>query len=332
MLLFAAASAFAIAAPEVCAAGAAAAGRQDYAAAEPLLARCVESPAAPLEAFLTLAGIYQVRRNADAVYRIVAKGIARFPAEKRFYLTAGTHEAREGRFEEAVKTLSEAARRWPGDSKIAALLAGAHFGLGKQHLDAGRNAEAVEHLRRTAPDDTEAQINLGRALHNLLRYTEAAEVFTRLAEANAPLAKFHRGLARYSLGEFDAAIADLTADIAYPPALHIRGLAYHSRGEFDKALADLDAAALKVPESAAVHYARARALVQLGRHAEAEPALRRAMALDPEDPAPINTLVAVLLKLGRHEEAKPLRGQAAELARRRRSAAPGEIRFESFRR
>jgi Flp pilus assembly protein TadD len=83
-----------------------------------------------------------------------------------------------------------------------------------------------------------------------------------------------------------------------------------------------------MPRNAQAWHARARALVQLERLPEAEKSLRTAMELDPADPAPVNALVSVLIRLGRAEEARPLAAKAATLARERRSADPGEIRFE----
>jgi hypothetical protein len=46
----------------------------------------------------------------------------------------------------------------------------------------------------------------------------------------------------------------------------------------------------------------------------------------------VNTLVTVLMRLDRADEARPLAKKAATLARERRSADPGEIRFEPARR
>jgi Flp pilus assembly protein TadD len=84
-----------------------------------------------------------------------------------------------------------------------------------------------------------------------------------------------------------------------------------------------------MPENAQAWHSRARALVPLERLEEAEKSLRRAMDLDPTHPAPVNALVGVLIRLDRAGEAKPLAAKAAALARERRSAAAGEIRFES---
>jgi tetratricopeptide (TPR) repeat protein len=326
---------------DVCHTGAEALNARDLKRAEVLLERCVQQDSATVESYLMLCGLYQLQQDSQGLYRVALEGLKKFPDEKRFYLTVGTHEARQKRYEEAVETLAGALRRWPQDSKLKSLLASSHFAQGSQLLDKGQNEAAVKHLEAAAalaPDDVEAQLNLGRALHNLLRHTEALAAFDKALalDPSLPLVHFHRGLSLYSLGEFDASAKELAKEIErnpdYPPAHLVRGLSLLATADWSGALADLEIAATKMPDSAKAQYSRARALVQLGKIAEAEEGLRKAAALEPGDPAPLNTLVTVLMRLGRTEEARRLAARAAEVARDRRTADPGEIRFESFRR
>ncbi|MGH9630664.1 MAG: tetratricopeptide repeat protein [Bryobacteraceae bacterium] len=328
-------------AADPCRAGAEAVQRRDLARAEQLLKRCLETQPAQVEPYLQLCGVYQMQNNPNALYRTANEGLTKFPQEKRFYLTVAAHDGRNERYERAIENLEKGFRRWPEDDKIKSLLASSHFARGTELLDAAQNEAAVEHLQRAtdlAPSDVDAHLNLGRALHNLLRNTDALAVFNRVIELSPalPLARFHRGLSLYTLGEFERAIDDLNKEIAtnpgYPPAHLIRGLALLGNAEWDKALADLDLAAARMPGNAKAQYARARVLVQLGRLEEAETDLRKAMKLDASDPAPLNTLVTVLLRLDRADEARTLAQKASKLARARRTADPGEIRFESFRR
>jgi tetratricopeptide (TPR) repeat protein len=309
--------------------------------AEASLKQCIQASPAPLDAYLQLCAVYQFQQKPDALYQTAMEGLKRFPQEKRFYIAAGTHEGQLRRYDQAIHILEEGYRLWAEDEKIRSLLASSYFARGVELLDATQNQAAAENLRRAtqlAPDDVEAQLNLGRALHNLLRNTEALAAFERVIalNANLPLARFHRGLSFYSLGEFDKAIQDLTleidANLEYAPARLVRGLALMATGEWERALFDVDAATASMPENPKAHYSRARTLIQLGRLEDAEASLRKAVALDAFDPAPVNTLVTVLLRLNRGSEAEPLARRAAELSRDRRSANPGEIRFESFRR
>jgi tetratricopeptide (TPR) repeat protein len=320
-----------------CKTGIDAATRGELAMAEPALKECVGSARAPLEAFLMLAGIYQSRRDAEGVYRVVSEGMKRYPDEKRFYLTAGAHLGRERQFDDAVRVLSAAEKRWPGDEKIRELLASALFARGSAALDAGEDLRAVEDLRRAvllAPEDVEALMNLGRARHNLARYEEALEAFDRVAklQPGVPLLRFHRGMSYYALGDFERAVADLDAqlsvDDSYAPGYLVRGLARLSKGEDEPAAQDLARATAALPGNAAARLGLGRALLRLRRLEEAETHLRAAMKFDPEDPAPVHTLVTVLSRLDRREEARELAKTAADLAKRRRTAAPGEIRFE----
>ena len=101
-----------------------------------------------------------------------------------------------------------------------------------------------------------------------------------------------------------------------------------SNGDWENALKDLEVASAGMPSNPTAHYGRARALLHQGKLDAAETALRKVMELDPSDPAPVNTLVSVLLRLHRPEEARALATKAATLARDRRTAARGEIRFE----
>jgi Flp pilus assembly protein TadD len=83
-----------------------------------------------------------------------------------------------------------------------------------------------------------------------------------------------------------------------------------------------------MPDNAQALHSQGRALVQLGKFEKAEASLRKAIALDPADPAPVNALVTVLFRVDRGEEARLLAKKAAELALRKRSAEPGQIQFK----
>jgi tetratricopeptide (TPR) repeat protein len=301
------------------------------------LQQCLAARPAQVEPYLWLCALHQARQDSSALYQTARQGLDKFPHERRFYLTVGTQDAREKRYDAAIDVFEQAYRRWPDDAPIRSLLASSHFARGTELLDAADSEAAAKHLRRAtelAPEDVEAHLNLGRALHNLLQNTEALAAFDRVIELQpaAPLAFFHRGMTYHSLGEFDRAIEDLNRSIAappeYPPAYLVRGLALLAVARWEPALSDLETAAARMPRNAQAWHGRGRALVQLDRLPEAEKSLRLAMELDPADPAPVNALVGVLMRLGRAEEARPLAAKAAALARERRSADPGEIRFE----
>ena len=193
-----------------------------------------------------------------------------------------------------MNTFEQAYTRWPDDAKLRSLLASAHYALGTELLDGGKNDLAVTELRRAselAPGDIEAQMNLGRALHNALHHSEALKSFNQVIAGNSstPLLRFHLGMTFYALGDFDKAIADLTQEIetnpAYPPARLLRGLAYIANADWERANADLTIASTAMTGNANAHYGYARTLVHMSKLSEAEVALKKAMEADPTDPA-----------------------------------------------
>jgi tetratricopeptide (TPR) repeat protein len=328
-------------AADPCQSGLQALQRRDLAPAEASLRECLRANPGRIEPYLMLASVYQLQGNAEALYQTATEGRKRFPEDKQLLVIAATYGGRLKRFEEVIEFLEPAVRQPPEDPKLASLLQSAHLGLGMELLDAGENEPSAKHLSRAvelAPDDVEAQLNFGRALHNLHRWLEALPVFERVIalQPRLPLAHFHLGLTLQSMAEFDRAIAALDKELGlnrdYPPAFLVRGLSLLAKGEPQRALPDLETAAARMPDSAKAQFARARCLIQLGRAGDAEGVLRQAMQLDPDDPAPVNTLVRLLLQAGRKDEAAPLAAKAAELNRRQRTADPGQIRFQSYRR
>ena len=316
-------------AADPCRDGSTALSHADLAGAEKFLKHCVQARTAPLESFVELAAVYQLQSNSEALLALAVEGTKRYPEDKRFYLTAGTYAGRGKRFEQAVQVLEAAARRWPDDGKIRGLLESAHVGRGMELLDAGQNQKSAEHLRRAAelgPDDVEALLNLGRALHNLHRNTEALTTFNRVLELNPtlPLARFHRGMTYSALGDFEKSLDDLSREIEmnpdYPASYLVRGLALMSTGEWEKALGDLEAAIAKMPDNAKAQYARSRCLIQLGKLEQAEAGLKKTVELDPDDPGPVNALIGVLVRLGRTGDTVMLREKATELSRKQRGA------------
>ena len=287
--------------------------------AEPELTSCVQSRTAPVSAFLALAGIYQSRRDDQALLGLALAATRRFPQDERFYLTAGALAGRKGDYHTSIEVLTRGLQRWPDHAKMRALAASAYALRGAGLLDKGEHAKAAEdlgHAVRLQPRDTEAWLNLGRAQQNLKRFGDALESFSHVA--SAPLLHFHRGLALYSLGRFPEAVAELKSEQEYPPAAMIRGLAQLASGETEAAVADLRAAVSKMPDSSQAYAGLGRALLRAGQVEAAEKHLREAVRMEPRDAALLNTLVSALVRLGKREEARALSERAAQLAAEQR--------------
>ncbi len=144
--------------------------------------------------------------------------------------------------------------------------AAAHAGIGQIHLQAGRDADAVEALRRAtdlAPGNSETRYALATALERLGRTSEAAQHFARVEQAQRQtLSDRRRSLSADALkveaalraaeGRFDAAIA-----------LYEKALAIESDPAVYNRLADLYSKVGRAPDAA-----RARALYQKALQAD----------------------------------------------------------------
>jgi len=117
--------------------------------------------------------------------------------------TLGITLSRDGRHGEAIRLLSEVAKRRPGVASVQADLAMALFSAGQLEESIWGFSEAL----RLDPRSAQAQCGLGLAYQRLERWQEAAEAF-RLTEVLAPeqaVGPFNLGLALRALGEHDEA-------------------------------------------------------------------------------------------------------------------------------
>ena len=146
---------------------------------------------------------------------------------------------------------------------IDPLDAAAHAGIGQIHLQKGRNADAVDALRRAtdlAPADSETRYALATALERLGRTQEAAQHFARVEQAQRQaLADRRRELSAASLKQ-EAALR--TAEGRFDTAIDLfeKALAVESDPTVYARLAELYA---KVGR--ALDAARARALYEKAR-------------------------------------------------------------------
>jgi tetratricopeptide (TPR) repeat protein len=194
-----------------------------------------------------------------------------------------------------------------GDGNLAAL-----------HFQAGRFAEAAaayERLVQARPDDAALRTSLAGALGALGRIDDAAaqlDVALRLDPVNVE-AHHNRGVIHERRGDTAAAIAEyrtaLRYDATYEPArgaltrlgaagaprpertpdeLRAASLAEQAsqaarRGDYAAAMRSLDEAERLAPNLSLVHQYRANVAYLMGDQAAAAAALRRALAIEPDN-------------------------------------------------
>ena len=235
----------------------------------------------------------QVHRLAEARQEVEQVAAAAVFGESQLHAAIGRFALSAADGPGAIDAFARAVRANPNDPAMHRLLAGAllqqdradealaefvavllidpldaaaHAGIGQIHLQTGRDADAVDALRRAtdlAPADSETRYALASALERLGRTEEAAQHFARVEQAQRQtLADRRRELSAAALkqeaalrtaeGRFDAAIA-----------LYEKALAVESDPVVYSRLADLYA---KVGR--ALDAARARALYEKARQAD----------------------------------------------------------------
>lgn len=108
-----------------------------------------------------------------------------------------------------------------------------------------------------------------------------------LSAENLAVIYNNRGIAYWSKGDLDKAIADYNAAIRIQPkyvaAYHNRAMAYNDGGRSEQAIEDYDTAIRLQPDDAFAYENRGRAKLHVGQLGAAVDDLSRAVQLDPSD-------------------------------------------------
>jgi tetratricopeptide (TPR) repeat protein len=188
------------------------------------------------------------------------------------------------RFEEAVAPLRAAVA---ADSTFPE----ATLFLGYALVETGRFAEglaALDRARRLGRDTPELRLNRGRALLGLNRYPEAEAQYQecRLQEPANPAFPYYLGLIRLGMGQPAAADSLFRLAVRLGPADNpdldaARGKALLELGRDAEAERFLSEALSRAPRNASLGILHGFALYRLNRIEEARAELRRVLEIDP---------------------------------------------------
>jgi tetratricopeptide (TPR) repeat protein len=190
-------------------------------------------------------------------------------------------------------------------------------------VKAGRGPEAVALARArlaAAPEDPERMFTLGLAQSE--QDVEAAETSFRRVLARAPrhtLARYNLALILQRIDRLNDALAELDAGIAIEPRPEL----YYSPGRIDWHQGQLDRAAAALQQAVTLQPTYFDGYHTLGAVLSARQdwpgaaaALRRAIALRADAPAPQYALAQVLQRQGHESEARAVRAGADRLRER----------------
>jgi len=218
--------------------------------------------------------------------------------------------------------------------------ADAHRVLGMVYVELERRSEAYEEWLTTVrqnPGDAKAAYLTGRLFYESNHFTEAAR-WLRRALALSPhdyRASYALGLTEEALGHLATALLFYRQSLADSRAQHEPySWAYSSLGKLLTRTGELDEAGEVLAEGSAAA-PDARVFSALGdlrirqhRLAEAEAALRRAIALDPSFPDPHYPLGRVLSAVGRTDEA---RAEFAAFEKSKAASRPRGLKEDAIR-
>lgn len=192
--------------------------------------------------------------------------------------------------------------------------------LGRASLLArkGEAAAAIEvlgNLARDYPDLLSVRMRLADAFLTADRFAEAADAYdhiiARMPEGDAGQWRllYARAIAHFSLNDWDKAEPDFQAAIALAPnqpgLLNFYGYSLVERGErLEDALGMIERAIALDPENGAIVDSLGWALYRMGRMDEALPHLERAAALEPTDAVVNDHLGDIYWQVGRQREAR----------------------------
>lgn len=222
------------------------------------------------------------REQAENAYR---EALTKDPSDSALvdtYIALALLQNQQGRAEEATKTLQAARERLPNSPEI-------HKALGDVALTRGQYAEAQAELRRAIELDAEdlgAKFKLGVALRRDGKFEEALRAFEEVS----------------------------AVDREYPGLALEHGLLYEASGETEKALQAYEGALQKAPDDPDLLLRVGCGYASAGRSKEAQPLLRKVLAVRPMSAETNHCLGRALLAEGsRLADALRMLDRAVEL-------------------
>ena len=242
--------------------------------------------------------------KAEATFRRV---LSLAPGMPQAQVGLGSVLTAAGRAEEAIPLLEEAVKKLDGDVQ-------ARRALGRAYLEAGKFIEGEETLRALVeenPRDWQSWFYLGVLLfdQNYSAPALAALEKSLALHPDNPIALVYRAGALSQLGRLDEAEKEfrrLAANAAVNRSSEYflgYGQLLFLKGDYAGALAKFEAAIERDPDSAKLHYWRARSLFYLKRIDEALKAAEKCVALAPNMPGGRNLLLRLYRLKGMEKEA-----------------------------
>lgn len=250
---------------------------------------------------LELGNLYEARKEPEKaldVYREVLSGNPDHPEVRH-------HIARllisQERFDEAMTFLKETTELYPDDLE-------AKRKIGLIQLEKEQWSEAARtfaEILEADPSLDQIRYYLGNALERQERWSEAMEAFRGIGQDSDlyPDTLVHMAYVQHRLGRDEEAIAFLEKEretvLERPELASFLASLYESRGDLPSALNVVESSVSLNPGAVSLLYQKGAVLERLNRRPEAMAAMRRVLALEPDNPEALNYIAYTYAEEGR---------------------------------
>jgi len=284
--------------------------KHDFAGAQPLLKKVVESDPANYVAWFDLGFVENGLGHMDESIAAYRKSVAAKPDVFESNLNLGLQLAKSGspdaeQFLRAATQLTPTSR--PGEGKARAWLSLGHM------LETTKPYEAMsayEEAAKLQPKDPEPHLSRGLLLEKQNKFADAEEEYKTALALDPASSDAFTGLANiYMQGrrfpEAEVALRKVVAQHPDDAAAHTQlGRVLAAQGKNDAAIEELQAAAKLAPNDASLQRDLADLYDQGGKSQQAEPLYRNLVAAHPDDPELRRSLGQSLLRQKKFPEAQ----------------------------
>ncbi len=224
------------------------------------------------------AGLYEAAGKFDAAIADLSQAIQINPKDVDLYGSRGNDYLNSYRFDLAIADYRKNLELEPNNQGVKLNLAMAQ--ARRKYLEPGTKIDSAA---------SDAAFKAGNAAYSAKDYSGAVKYFTECLRATpiADACYFKRADSYRNLEKYDEAIADYTITAELNPnnavAFGNRGLAYFRKKDFQTAIKDYDRAIALTQTEAYYYLNRGAAYANLGRPADGEADIKKALAMSPND-------------------------------------------------
>lgn len=264
---------------------------------------------------------YQLGRNEEAE-PLIRAALKANPSDDHAEMALAEVEIRLRKYDEATSTLNHYLSRNPKDQ-------GAWYSLGKTYLQMSQ--DALHKINEIDPNSVvahEISGEIDESMHNydlaLLEYQKAIDLAPQ-----QPGTHMHMANAYWLIGKWGSAETEFKTELSIDPnncTAHwkLANSMLEANESNDDALAELNQAIERCPTLMQARVDRARALIRLGRQADARPDLEMAVKESPGEPSIHFLLASVYRAEGKSAEAQQEMQTYSRLQREARETVAGQ--------